>query len=96
MDCFNDLYLDDTLWAYAIRGSEEDHLMDQEEAYKGDDTLSRLFLSGWYDWHDKDERSRQSTQAIRHSTALSSRLLRRIMDLEHQVRLSVLLLCEDD
>ena len=85
---FNDLYFDDALWAYAMRGSEESRLENQEALYKGDLTLDKLFAYGWYDWEGKDDRFHQATQAIRHSTALSSRLLRRIVDLEHQVHLS--------
>jgi hypothetical protein len=76
------------LWAYGIRASEEFRLRDWEKVK--DPVLKRLFTMGIFDWIDKDDRLNQATQAVRLSTAMSSRMLDRMMELEDKVRI---LLC---
>ena len=83
-DVFSELYNDDALWAYSIRASEEIRVADHTKVK--DPVLRRLMMMGAWDW-DKKEGAElcQATRAMRFSTALVSRLLPRILDLEAKV-----------
>ena len=50
-----------------------------------DPVLKRLLKMGIYNWKNKDTRLHQATQAIRHSTAVSTRILGRVLQQEHKV-----------
>jgi hypothetical protein len=84
-DAFNDLNHDDALWAFTIRDSEIFARADWESI--NDSTLHRLMRMGIYDWVAPDEELHQATRAIRYSSAISSRLLARILAEETRVRL---------
>ena len=83
-DVFSELYNDDALWAYSIRVSEEIRVADHTKVR--DPVLRRLMAMGAWDWDKKEGAElNQATRAMRFSTALVSRLLPRILDLEAKV-----------
>ena len=67
-----ELYNNDTLWAYAMRASEELRMLDHQ--HLNDDALYRLLQMGIFDWKNKkDDLLHQAQQAIRWSSATSTR-----------------------
>jgi len=81
-DEFRELHNDDALWAYAIRAHFEWEAVRRSET---DPVLLRLLHMGIHDWTGSDDRLHQATQAMRHSTAMATRLLSRIRTLEEKV-----------
>jgi len=81
---FGDCYNDDALWGFAIATSREQFLrqMDPRE----DEVLRRLIDMGVFDWEDPDIEGHESRRSMRHSSAMVSRLLKRIENLETKVR----------
>ena len=74
---------DDKLWAYNCQASEEFQLTNTE--HLRDPVLHTLMMMGMYDWDGVDTHLHQSTQAICYSSAVASRLIPQIMDLETKV-----------
>ena len=69
----------DQLWGYMIRASEE--MADIDKRAVNDPVLLRLIDMGIYDWaHDG-----HSVRFLRHATAIATRLLPRLLDLERKV-----------
>ena len=58
-----------------------------------DPVLKRLLRMGIYDWKNEDTRLHQATQAIRHGTATSTRILGRLLQQEHKVRVDEVTRC---
>ena len=83
-DSFPELHNDDALWAYAIHDSEQ-FMRLNDEVFQ-DAVLARLLKMGIFDWEEPNTRLHQATQAMRHSSALGSRLLSRILLEERKVR----------
>ena len=83
LDHLPELGNDDALYGFAIRASKELRLVDWSEV--NDPVLHRLLTMGIFDWNLPDNRLHQATQAIRFSTALDTRLLGRILQLERKV-----------
>ena len=83
-DSLLDVYDDDALWGFMIRASEE--LPQFTGARVRDPVLSRLLRMGVYDWTGENVRTVASTQAMRHSTAMATRLLARLLEVEEKVR----------
>ena len=81
---FGDCYNDDALWGFAIATSREQFLrqMDPRE----DEVLRTLIDMGVFDWEDPDIEGHESRRSMRHSSAMVSRLLKRIENLETKVR----------
>ena len=81
---FGDCYNDDALWGLAIATSREQSLcqMDPRE----DEVLHNLIDMGVFDWEDPDIEGHESRRSMRHSSAMVSRLLKRIETLETKVR----------
>ena len=52
-----------------------------------DPVLKCLLKMGIYNWKNEDTRLHQATQAIRHGTAISTRILGRVLQQEHKVAL---------
>lgn len=82
-DHLPEVHNEDALWGYAIRISEE--LRVRQPGDIRDNTLLRLLRMGIHDWSSPNNRSLGSAQAMRHSSALASRLLQRIMSFEEEV-----------
>ena len=83
-DVFSNLYFDDRLWAHMIRRAEWLRVVDRLKI--NDTSLLSLLRMGVLDWKAPNNRLHQATQAIRHGTTVTLRLLPRIMKLESQVR----------
>ena len=83
-DIFPNLYFDDWLWAHMIQGAEWLQVVDRTKI--NDTSLLSLLHMGVLDWKAPNNRLYQAMQAIRHGTAVTLRLLPRIMKLESQVR----------
>ena len=84
-DAFTDLHNDDALWAYMIRDSEQ--LERNDDTRVQDQVFLRLLRMGIYDWKDGNNKElHQATRAIRFSTALSSRILGMVLDVQRKVR----------
>ena len=83
-DVFPNLYFDDQLWAHMIRGAEWLRVVDRTKINNA--SLLLLLRMGVLDWKAPNNRLHQATQAIRHGTAVTLRLLPRIMKLESWVR----------
>ena len=86
-DTFPELYNDDTLWAYMIRVSDElefKELLGPEAVQ--DKVLRRLLKMGCWDWEDQEHLLNQTVPAVRHATAMVSRIIPRIFKLEKKVR----------
>ena len=77
-----------------IRASYDLKLMDHEKV--NDSVLLDLLKAGVYDWEKPNDRLHQSTQAIRHSTAIHMRMFVKHMQLEDKVRSSSCLSCCGD
>ena len=77
-----------------IRASYDLKLMDHEKV--NDSVLLDLLKAGVYDWEKPNDRFHQSTQAIRHSTAIHMRMLAKHMQLEDKVCSSSYLSCCGD
>ena len=82
-DVFPNLFFDDRLWAHMIRGAEWLRVVDRMKINNA--SLLSLLHMGVLDWKAPNN-CLQATQAIRHGTAITLRLLPRIMKLESQVR----------
>ena len=82
-DQFPELFNDEALWAYMIRVSEEFGKINWEEV--NDPVLKRLLRMGIFDWRDDDTRLHQATQAMRHGTAMGTRILGRVLEVERKV-----------
>ena len=74
---------DNKLWAYNCWVSEEFHLTNTE--HLRDPVLRTLMMMGMYDWDGTDTCLHQSTQAIHYTSAVASKLIPWIMDLETKV-----------
>ena len=66
-----------------IRASYDLKLMDHEKV--NDHVLLDLLKARVYDWEKPNDQLHQSTQAIRHSTAIHMRMLAKHMQLEDKV-----------
>ena len=66
-----------------IRASEEFRLVDWQEVK--DPVMQRLMKMGIFDWKNEDTRLNQSVAPMRHATALGSRLLGRLLQVEKKV-----------
>ena len=67
-DHFLELQTDDQLWANMIQVGYNLKLMDREKV--NDSVLMDLLKARIYDWEKPNDRLHQSTQVIRHSTAI--------------------------
>jgi len=83
-DRFLDLHHDDVLWANMIHSHEDLLLLDQDSL--NDKVLYDLLKMGTLDWEAPNERLNQTTQALRHSTAMNMRMLAKHLNLEAKVR----------
>jgi len=70
-----------------LRCSEELERLDRAKLH--DPVMRRLLKMGTVDWKDEDFQGNQTTPAMRHATAMASRLLAHVMKEEDQVRPSV-------
>ena len=87
-DSFPELHNDDALWAYMIRVSEELDLNDFLTSDRiNDKVLRRLLKMGVWDWTGDHQVLNQTVPAMRHSTAMVSRVLVRLLNLEKKVDL---------
>ena len=75
---------DNHLWGYAYCVSEEIHTCMAEDFTNP--VLFQLLFMGTFDWDNKNCRNNQSTQAMRHSTIMGSRLYDAIWSLTTKVR----------
>ena len=75
---------DDRLWGYACCVSEQIRTRSAEDFT--DPVLFQLLFMGTYDWDNDNRRNNQSTQAMRHSTVMGSRLYDTIRSLTAEVR----------
>ena len=83
-DIFSELYNDDALWAYSIHVLEEIRVVDHTKVK--DPVLRCLMAMGAWDWDKKEgTKLHQATRVMWFSTALVSRLVPRILDLEAKV-----------
>jgi hypothetical protein len=83
-DTFAELYEEDRLWAYSIRVSDE---LEFLRGRMKDNVLYDLLKTGVMDW--KSPHNRQYAQlkiGMRHSTAMVSRLVPWIKEVEDKVR----------
>ena len=71
-DTLSECHWDDRLWGYASRVSEQ--LRTRTEGDFTNPVLFQLLFMGTYDWDHENRRNNQSTQAMRHSTVMGSRL----------------------
>ena len=83
-DVFPNLFFDDRLWAHMIRGAGWLRMVDWTKIQ--DASLLSLLRIGVLDRKAPNNRLHQATQAIRHGTAITLRLLPRILKLESRVR----------
>ena len=83
-DALDECYFDDKLWGWTCRVAEE--LRKREADYFNDNIIYNLLHMGTFDWTGENHRNDQSTQAMRHSTILGSRLYRLIHQGEVNVR----------
>ena len=70
-DAMPELHNDDALWAYVMRASEELRMLDRMRL--NDETIYRLLCMGIFDWKGQDNLLNQSQQAVRWSSAMSTR-----------------------
>ena len=70
-DAMPELHNDDTLWAFAMRASEEYRLLDCQRL--NDKPLYRLLNMGLFDWERPDTLLNQAQQAIHWSVTASTR-----------------------
>ena len=82
-DQFPELNNDNALFVYMIRASEEFVKTSWEEV--NDPVLRHLMRMGIFDWRNDDNQLHQATQAIRHGTAMGTRILGRVLEVEHKV-----------
>ena len=81
---YPNLFFDDWLWANMIWGAKWLHQVDWTKI--NDPVLLNLLQMGVLDWTGPNDCLHQSTQAIRHSTAMHLHILPQIMKLESRVR----------
>lgn len=83
-DVFWELYYNNTLWAYVICVLEE--IWVSKPGVINNPVLCCLMMMGAWDWDKKDSSElHQATRAMRHSTALVSCLLLKILEGETKV-----------
>ena len=82
-DTLVECHHDDRLWGFTCRLAEE--LRVREVGSFNDPVLFALMRMGTFDWKDQNKRGAGSTQAMRHSTVMASRLHRRINELDENV-----------
>ena len=70
-DAMDELHNDDTLWAYAMRVSEELCMIDWY--HLNDDALYHLLKMGIFDWKGSDTLLHQAQQAICWGSATTTR-----------------------
>ena len=83
-DILAECHWDNRLWGYVCCVSEEIRTRSAEDF--SDPVLFQLLFMGTYDWDGEDRRNDQSTQAMRHSTVMGSRLYQVIQSLTAEVR----------
>ena len=81
---FGDCYKDDTLWGFAIAAARDQYLRNLNPLV--DEVLARLIDIRIFDWEEPDIEGHESRRSMRHSSAMVSRLLKRIETLETKVR----------
>ena len=82
-DTFPELHAEDMLWAHTSRVSSE---LDGLRGRMRDNVLFHLMKAGTFDWTaPEDKRPAQATLAMRHSTAMVSRLVSWLRDEERKV-----------
>ena len=81
---FGDCYNDDALWGLAIVASREQFLRQLNPHI--DEVLYKLIDMGVYDWEEPDIEGHESRRSMRHSSAMASRLWKRIETMETKVR----------
>ena len=77
----------DALWAFMIRLSDQMREDDFKQGMMKDPVLWRLLKMGVWDWRGEDVLLNQTVPAVRHATALASRMLPRLFKLEKKVGL---------
>ena len=82
-DRFLDLHNDDVLWANMIRSHQDLLMLDRNVV--NDEVLFDLLKMGILDWESPNERLNQTTQAMRHATAINMRMLAKHLSLEAKV-----------
>ena len=82
-DHFPQCFFEDHLWCYMCRASEE--LRVEWKDHLHDPVLYNLLRMGIFDWKGANVRPNASIPAMRFSTALATRLLPRILELEKKV-----------
>ena len=82
-DAFVEAHHDDALFGYMLRESSDYETTDWNVV--NDPVIHRLLRMGIYDWQDPDKELHQAKRAIRFSTALSSRILKRVLTVEQKV-----------
>ena len=87
-DRFLDLHHDNILWANMIRSHEDLLMLDWNTL--NNEVLYDLLKMGALDWEAPNERLNQTTQAMRHSTAMNMRMLAKHLSLEAKVRATFL------
>ena len=70
-DAMPELHNDDALWAFALRASEELHMLDRQ--CLNNNTLYCLLQMGIFDWTGPDTLLNQAQQAICLSSATTTR-----------------------
>ena len=66
-----ELHNDDALWAFALRASEELHMLDRQRL--NDDVLYHLLQMGIFNWTGPDTLLNQAQQAVCLNSATSTR-----------------------
>jgi len=74
---------DDFLWGCMVRQAEL--LRFNMPTFGRDPVALRLMTMGTYDWQGPDSRPQSTTQAVRFTTAIAGRLLKRLADVEDKV-----------
>ena len=83
-DIFPNLFFDDQLWAHMICGAEWLRMVERTKI--NDPSLLSLLRMGVLNWKAPNDCLHQTTQVIRHGTAIALCFLPRIMKLESRVR----------
>ena len=66
-----ELHNDDALWAFAMRASEELHMLDQQ--HLNDDTLYHLLQMGIFNWTGPNTLLNQAQQVVHLGSATMTR-----------------------
>jgi hypothetical protein len=91
-DILEECHYDDKIWGYACRGAEE--LQIKSVGDYPDPVLFNLFRMGTWDWDGENKQMNQSTQAMRHATAMAMRLHYMIQEQDSNV--SILLIVVEE